>query len=658
MIVWIMPVVLLLGLTAPALGSEPTPSRKHVQTYTSTLANLGFTNGIILSSRDSQVTFTFPIPRDIPILGGAVELDYTVLPLGLTPSTMAVTIHGTPRTAVPLTISPRTPILLSLTQADLAKPALTVTVRAASLHQDRETCTDEAGSMRDLHILPTSRLILTLLNTAPPSLRTFWELLPRNVALSTMPASPAKPMPQNAFIAAWALSTLLLREGRTVDFAQLPTPGQFLIASAEDIGRIKPTPQPIEAGHHPVSLWVSPTFSGLVFTPPYFLSAMAPLAQPWRPLLVADYLDAPQVPVKPLKGLPIGRSIPLTTLGLTETWRSVAPTAQWEFSVGPAQLPSPLQPKALHVQLVVAPSLSNTPTLFSLSINDILVQVVRLKDTGDPQLVTFALPERYLHRANTFKLIAQRDSDRKICEARYTQVPIQLLPSSTLEVASQTKTPTTFTALGTQLGQDVSVYLPRSVLTQPSRPLAFLSRLGADFYVFPDEKNVVFYEPGEPFHPTGPFLLMGHPADPPTAPVQFTRGRIQMVDPDSHPLFDVALDSGLAIVQIAHSQGYPGLWIHAENIEKLPLPPSLWLEDGDVAIFTNHGQVFTMTSTFTDPVAISYPDDTWWVTLSNYRYFLFFLAWLAFTGFMVYLFRVTRRQEAAASAPTKQSEQP
>lgn len=657
---WLIPVVLLLVGTAPIRVDAAALSPKPVQTYTSTLADLGLTNGIILNSRESQATVTFPIPTGVPVLEGVVVLHYTALPLGLPPASMIVSIQDTPRTAVPVRTSPSTPVVLSLTQSDLAKPAVTVTVRATALHQDQEICTDEARPVGDLHILPTSKVILALPAIAPASIRTFWELLPRDVTLSARPASPAEPMPQDAFILAWALGSLLLREGRTLNVAQLPTPGQFLIASAEDIGRLQPTLQPTGAEpHRRASVWVAlgvPEFSALVFTPPYVFSTIAPIAQPWRPLLIADYLDAPQVPVKPLKGLPVGRSVPLAALGLAETWRSMAPTAQWEFAVGPTQLPAPLRPKALHVQLVVAPSLSTTPALFSLYINEVLVQVVRLKETGDPQAVAFALPERYLRRANTFKLVAQRDSHRKICEARYTQVPIQLLPGSTLEVAAETSTPTTFTALSARLGQEVNMYLPRSALTQPFRLLAFLSRLSADFHIFPDQGNVVFYESGERFQPTGPFLLLGHPEDPPTAPVQFTRGRIVVVDPDSTPILDIALDSGLAVVQIAHSQGHPGLWIHAKNIQELPLPPSLWLEDGDVAVFTNQGRVFKMASTFADPVAISYPDDTWWATWANYRYYVFFLAWLVFTGFMIYLFRVTRRQEAGASTPTKPPE--
>lgn len=487
----------------------------------------------------------------------------------------------------------------------------------------------------------------------PTSIHAFLESLPKDVTLSTMPASPAKPMSTEAFLTAWALGTVLLREGRAVHFAQLPTPGQFLIASAKDIVGIAPALRPIQddAGRHHVTLWTSPALSALVFTPPYLISTIASLSQPWRPLLLERFLDAPQVPVKLQPAPPAGQSVPLSTLGLIEASPTTSNTTQWRFSVGPSQISPPLQPQTLRAQLVMEPPLSDTPTLLSLYINDIPVQVVRLKNTGDLQTVMFVLPWRYLHRANTFKLVAQR---AKSDDGNPTAVPVRLLPSSTLEAAPQTMAPTTFAGLNTRLAREVRVYLPRSVLARPSATLAFLSRLSADYYVFPDPANVVFYEEDAAFRPTGPFLLIGHPEDPPAAPVQFTRGRVQIVDPDSAPILDIMLDTKLAVAQVAHSHGYPGLWINATNIQELPLPPSLELEGGDVAIFSNQGQIFAMTSTAADPVTISYPDDMWWPTIWNYRYYWFSLAWLTFTAFMIYLFRVVRRQEEAAATPNEE----
>ena len=487
----------------------------------------------------------------------------------------------------------------------------------------------------------------------PTSIHAFLESLPKDVTLSTMPTSLAKPMPADAFFTAWALGTVLLREGRAVHFAQLPTPGQFLLASAEDIGGIAPALQPIQddAGRHHVTLWTSPALSALVFTPPYLISTIASLSQPWRPLLLERFLDAPQVPVR-LQPLPLAsRSVPLNALGPLDASPAISHPTQWHFFVGPSHLPPPLQPKTLHLQLVMEPPPSDTPTLLSLYINDVLVQVVRLKNTGDLQTVMFVLPGRNLHRANTFKLVAQRaQSD----DGNPTAVPVRLSPSSTLEAAPQTMAPTTFAGLNTRLVQDVRVYLPRSVLAQPLATLALLSRLSADFYVFPDPTNVVFYEPDASFQPAGPFVLLGHPANPPAAPVQFTRGRVQIVDPDSAPILDITLDTKLAVAQVAHSHGYPGLWINAANIQELPLPPSLELEGGDVSIFTSEGQIFSMTSTAADPVTISYPDDIWWATIWDYRYYWFSVAWLTLTALMVYLFRVVRRQEEAAAIPNEE----
>ena len=630
---------------APAQQSESKSITQNYSMYAYSIADLGYEHGVSFEGSEPAHThhFFFPVPTDAKVKFAKLRIYYKSSPLLDSNSNLRLYIDEVPRGLVQLPSKEDSQYHeISLNSNDFRGQFLKVTVKSALLVSD-SSCKDERINASFLHILPDTSLLLSLENTQP-TVRSHWQMLPKDVTISL----PPQTLDEHNFNAALAVANLLTKAGKKVHFARLPIPGDIIIAPRTAIttfiklmgqDRDEEKQFPIPNRHSNAFITRASGIQFLALTEPYDVVPFYPVAPAWINLLSDRQYHA--LPITRNAELDESLRLSVAGVGLDTSTRYINTQAQWLLTINPGQLPPGYLPRRLHLDIVSTPNFSDQQVMFYSYLNGVLQDVHRLDNTGSKQSLSITLPAKQLRHHNSLRLVAQREKTSGNCSGDRARYPIQILPSSSLTVHKESITPQRFSDLHTYLADQFTTYLPYRLLQQAEASLTYVNEVLSGFPVTVDYKNIVFYKESEQLQPNKPFVVIGKAnIETDYAPVSFDKGRILIENAHRQKLLDLDRMSNINVAQIIQASGYYGLSVTpaSDAISSSKLA-GLHLVEDDVAFLDSTGILLTLDSTQPGLARVNYPDhESWFTLMGEYSFWVFALAWIVITMLVIYLY--------------------
>ncbi|MBI5178414.1 MAG: cellulose biosynthesis cyclic di-GMP-binding regulatory protein BcsB [Nitrospinae bacterium] len=620
---------------------------RGIKEYEFLLKSQGYVTDIALESQNSFHIFYFKVPRDVRIHGGKLKIHYSISPGLDEHSNVQFAVNKTPKFLSNLAGKTSEWVEIPLSPEDLKKEFVQLTVRATLL-VSQDMCLNQMISGFYLTVHNDSRLQLSVAESSVTTIRGYYDLLPDAVTVSVDPQMNAE-----TFQAAVAMGTDLSNAGKKVSWAVLPEMGDFVVAGAENLEGLIKTRYPGAAFSTPLE----GTVSGIALyqlPDKKFLHCHPAAYGGFRRVFSVRLVDlmagggyTPATGARPEaakdKKSPV---YSLEDLGFTDLHRWVSDTAEWNIVISPDLLSAALRPAFFNIDLVSTPSVNNQQAMLHVYLNDKLVKVFRVDDSGEPRRYAVPLPAYMSGFSNTFRVVLQRLDPQGDCRMGGVSksFPAQILASTHIEFSPPDKHPERFSDLTIQFKNGFDLMVQESYLQNPVWLLTLLTRLFHDMHISPAEAGIVLYPvtPAEP--PTRPFLLLG--AGWPeglAAPVNPAAENIRVRDMRKKEVFNVNALSGISIAQVASAGDQYGLWLMPPRPAESPLPDTFVLRDGDVAFLDQNGVVFQMSSTtHLLEVERAEPFKEW---VSRYRIQIFLLAVILVSVLFFYLYRMFSRHK-------------
>lgn len=630
-------------LTAQEQQQQPASSPPPPGTARSiTLHDLGLDRGIDFSSFSGYRDLYFPIPhhgfqtatleifmragaafpgrRNLQISAGGRVLDSR--PLGLGESL--------------------DPVIVPIDPALAEDGFLRVTLRySGALQADR--CVDERVSGDFLSIRPETALNL---NVAPESLadvRSVASLMPRDVVV----VLPERTLERGEIAAALRASAVLKHKGAIVTLGT-PTAVQQNPAGPWSRGVIligKPQDYPFlpvnaQAGD---GIIVVPTASGpalLIGGGEDAATALPLLNTRWLPLA-----DAGALAVNLLaEDGKLRRSISFEELGVPLQTTELDERTQFDVPFASDQLPRATSLDAVKVELAVGPGPQEI-SIFAF-INGRLLGG-RQAHGGVPITLSLPVPEGLIGRDNTLTVRLQRPPRDGACVRPAPGQPVQLLPSSAMELAGMGGEPKEFFQLPQSMRGGVDVVLPN----EPAKlreAIAFLIATGID--LLPDDAPIFVRLEPKPTIGDRAFIVVSRiePAD--TDPrLRFDRGTLAITRSDGRLLVDLSHGETMpTVAQVVRTARGDGLWLRPGKVLPDPNEKPVRLDRGDIAVIDKAGIALAFSPDKKQAATITYHEiRTWWDVANEWRPWIVAGIWLAVAAaFAIALSRAYRRRGA------------
>lgn len=634
---------------------------------TTALADIGYRDGFRFEGATSihAQTFRFKVPRDTKMHAAHFRLNWRVSPSVNELAGLRVDINGVPAATASLSKGEDNHLLVPIQGGNWPSGVLDITVRA-SLPVSKDRCLDERLATSFLHILPESGIELVY-EGQPASVRDAWTLLPPTVTVSL----PDGVMTEDIFATAWALTDMLYRTGREVQFVPLPEIGDVVLAprSAIKAALIARHPDyyasetqfpslPLPTGEENVFLISMPTHTLLALTDPFDAIPAYLLQEQWHPLATGEGYRLVGVPFPASNAAPSWPQergdyyeLPLAAFGFDTGPRFISTRAEWTATLPPGRFPPMTRPSRMDLEVVAPIRTTGHGYELYVYLNDVLLRAARLNDDGTSQSILVNLPNHYHYPSNTVRVVIQHDGTSGDCLGELAAFPIQITPGSKLIVEHDERLPENFAALSRYLSGGFDVYMPKNYLEHP-RALPILARLSADYQLTVDFRRIQFLDGDTPVTPQRPFVAIG---DVQIAgfkvPVRFDDGTVRIIDSKNAPLLDIATLPGITVAQLLRGDTSHGLWVRPTQPDVLPVLDGLQLSLDDVAFADRTGIVLTIDSQEPSLARIHYPDSSDWTgILAQYRFWLLALGWLALSILFVYMYRKTQKHDTPSKA--------
>lgn len=632
---------------------------------TTTLADLGFRDGLRFANLGGRRDIFVPLPQGIAIAQGELLLaldDMTahdarrsleVLVNDRSASALALDGHAAGRLV-------RIPLAVAKSQDALKDGFLKISFQyGGAATPDR--CIDVRSVGDSLTIRPESAVEVDVDLAGVSDIATAAALMPRSVAL----VLPARRLAPRDIAAALTVARALAGSARRVTFhygyESLPelarrsdprrwTRGLVVIGAPADLSGALDQPVAKLAG--PL-----PTFGTLALgriggLPSLLVSDVTP-AQASR-LLGSPQLAATRGMAATAVGdsarppLPSDR-VSFAELGLAPEPAEVFGRADIAMALDTRMLPAGTRASRLALDLMVAPDGNGERAVTSVFVNERLLGSL-VAQTDAPTRFDLPLPDGLVGTVANVRATIQRPSTQGDCRFDPQGYPAQILGTSSLVLAAAPAVAHDFSDLVPSFAGGFEVLLPASAADAPAHVLGAVSDVVNALTPETATIAVKFVAAGAAPVPETAFIAVG---DAPPAGItpraRFDRGRVVVVDRSDRTVFDLAGFSAGAVAQIVMAGEHPGLWIKPLAADgSLPEPPDLRLERGDVAFIDRTGVAMAMSSERDRLVRITYPDQVSWLTVAErFRSWIVGGLWLAATlVFLLVLQRMMRRRPA------------
>jgi hypothetical protein len=336
-------------------------------------------------------------------------------------------------------------------------------------------------------------------------------------------------------------------------------------------------------------------------------------------------------------------------LGIAPVDAAVFGRADLTVAIDTRGLPAGTQPARLQLDVMVAPDGAGEKAVVSIFVNERLLAST-VAATGEPTRFDLPFPDGLVGTAANLRAEVQRRSAQGDCKFEPQGYPAQILGSSAVSLTKAAAPVHDFSDLVAYWSNGVDVIVPPEAAARPERVLELLVHALAALSSEAAPIAVKFAA-GADADAAAPFLWVGDaPPRGAATRVRFDHGRVVVADRNDRTLLDLGGFSSGALAQLVTVGTYPGLWIRPLAAEgALPTPPALRLDRGDVAFLDNTGVALAMSTERDTLVRIAYPDQVSWLTLAGqYRSWMIGGLWLLATiVFLVVLQMVFRRRAGA-----------
>lgn len=610
---------------------------------------LGFRDGHAFEGLSSSHEFTvyFPVPFDVGVDSGVMKVRYKTSSLANTISNMRIEINDHAAANIHL---PTEPVIdgidIPLTKSDLGAGHIKVTFKASILPSDSRCYDERALSLYFLQILPQSRLELNGIETAANTLRGAWSVLPKTVKVGVpenITPSTMKVILQTA--------VELSHAGKNLEFVRLPHDADVVVAERETLSKwvaTKPEAKAISAQGEGnlVLIHRDKAKRSIGVTDAASSGDLAMLRPGWRRVAIGqEYKDTTPASTEKLNNA----TIQLGQFGVDDHVRYISRTTEWGLFAGLPTVPGNMRLKALHLNVVAPPAdRKESRVLIFVYLNGVLQEVKPLSDTGQPQMLTYILPDysQWLGR-NYIRIVAQRFAPKGKCEDAVASFPIQLLADSSLEfdaIPAEKMQPRIFNDLDAYFANGFDLYVSQGELKNEQLGLLATVLSNQDYDI--SKIKFAVLDEKTPFSPNGPFMIFGRPPlklD--EMPIRFDRGQIQVINDKNRVLLNVDNLTGITMSQLVKHRGFSGLWVAPSLDSKLNIK-EYFLEQGDASFADNNGEILNIVTKQMNRASIAYPQyETFLSKVGHYRFWIIAIGWMLLALFLVAVYRKVRTHQ-------------
>jgi cellulose synthase operon protein B len=626
--------MLLMAFAAgafPAAAQEPQGVAKAML-RTVTLQELGLTKGIEFSGFTGYRELYFPAPRSgleaailrLHLRAGSALPGQRYLQIAVGRNILLSQAIGASSAGdtITLPIDPR-----------LAEEGfLRVTLRySGAVNADR--CLDERVAGDFLSILPDTGLEMRLGSPALSDVRSVAALLPRDVHFLL----PDRDLRRGEIAGLLRMAAVLRRRGATIALASrkdIPaaTAGKWSQGLVL-IGEPKEFSGQINAGGALTDgITVVATNGG----PALLLSGedaaiTAPfLSSRWRVLadgatLSVNMLADTTAPT---------RNLSFEDLGFDLQSSELSERVQFDAIFSSDQLPRGAALDGIRLELAVGTASEKADATVFAFLNGRLLGSRRASGAV-PTTLSLSVPEGLVGRDNTLSVRLQRPPRDGACVAPAPGQPVQLLPSSTLELSLGGDTPNEFFHLPQLFRGGVDVILP----TDPAALREALTHfLSTAIDLLPNDGPITLRQEERPAAGDRPFIIVSREEPAEADPrLRFDKGALSISRQDGKLLLDLSGGEDTpTIAQVLRTPRTAGLWLRPGRAVPEQGAQAIRLDRGDIAVIDKAGIALAFSTAEKQAVNVVYHEIRSWTDLAGeYRPWIVGAIWLLLTALFV-----------------------
>jgi hypothetical protein len=678
----------LVAKRRPAVIS-PAAARKALSALgpvrTITLDDMGFRKGQLFkgSQGGHSQNFYFKTPMDSSVRGGVFRLSYRAANMPLTTTNIVIYVNDIPLSRIDVQSDNLLHEHAVVLQRSMFRDGvLKVSIESGTVNENR--CLDIRAGGGYLHILPSTALDITY-SSIDKSIRDAWRMLPHKVVVSL----PAGDLDASQFAASMSVMELLAKAGREIVIKRLPEIGDIVVANKDEIvtelnrrGKLSnrnfvelKTGDVFRTPTDNLNLIRSGNVASIAVSEPYDVQPLYLIDNRWELLAAGRHYDINQpdrfystrsLPGKPGSGDNTNNqdladkvtkvaveegsdhySMPLFQLDTAPHY--ISRQTSWETTLSPQDLPSGTRLDMLSLSIIAPVRWEADPTYeLYVFLNNVLVLSKRLENDGENHNYSVPLPEQYQQQYNNLRFVVQHDIESGDCRGVMPNDFVQITPDTTVIVKVTDSEPTKFSGLAQYFSSGFDTLIAEKYLSDPLNALHLISRVSADLPLLIDYSRIQFVKESEALNPDSPFVAFGNfNLDNLEAPVRMDKGKVEIRDKDGQSFFSVNVLPKITIAQIASASSSYGLLIIPSNLIQHDFNEKLRLIEGDVAFIDTHGVLLHVDSSQPTLAEVYYPDTKdWFAVLGAYRFWLLGLLWFLLSLAIVYLFRLSRRQQS------------
>lgn len=617
------------GQTPAAAQEQPGAAKSLLRTIN--LEELGLAKGIEFSGFNGYRELYFPAPRgglegamlQLRLRAGSAIAGQRFLQIAVGERIILSHAIGanSPGDAISVPIDPR-----------LAEDGfLRVTLRySGAVNADR--CLDQRVAGDFVSILPDTGLELSLAPGAFSDVRSVAALLPRDVHFLL----PGRDLRQEEIAALVRMAAVLKKRGATIAFmdrkAMLSAPGKWLhglilIGQPQDFsGQIALS----GAAANGITVVATPAGPGLLLSGDDAALAAPFLNSRWRALA-----DSGTLAVNTLaESAGPNRHVSFQDLGFALQSSELSERAQFDTIFSSDQLPRGATLEGIRLELAVGTASEKADATIFAFLNGRLLGSRRASGAV-PTTLSLSVPEGLVGRDNTLSVRLQRPPRDGACLAPAPGQPVQLLPSSALELSFGGEKASEFYQLPQLFRGGVDVVLPDE---PEARRDALMHFLATAVDLLPEDAPITLsQETG--FAPSDrPFIVVSRAEPAETDPrLRFDKGALSISRSDGKLLLDLSGgEDAPTIAQVVRTAKTAGLWLRPGRAVPGQATDPIRLDRGDIAVIDKEGIALAFSTEQKQAVSVVYHDIRSWTDMAGeYRPWIVGAIWLALTALFI-----------------------
>ena len=270
----------------------------------------------------------------------------------------------------------------------------------------------------------------------------------------------------------------------------------------------------------------------------------------------------------------------------TQSVKYVKKDAEWVVPFKLGDLPYGKWPEAFEINLLASPTGDSVQPVASVFLNDNLLGGSFLRTDGQIERISARIPMYSIASNNYLKVQVRRRCDGE-CPAEMQGYPVQMLPSSYLELGSRSDY-RQFFMLPPALGHGGDVLLPLKYLEQSGQSLPFVSSILAALSAKTGGINIRFSDKAE-FSPERPFVSFEMAPHSANGLVRSGNGRLTVRNAEGRVVFDGEGMGSLATLQLIHAGSRSGVAVFPVSGRLPRFSEPLDISQGDFAILDAKG---------------------------------------------------------------------